>query len=153
MLGFGQLHVPPWRRWVLRHIPAPLLKEPFLLWLALACILTAGAQLAGATEPNAYAQLLPRLALKAWQAELLIGGTLTLVGVCWSKPRILILGLQPLGLAALAYSVGVLYLAGSRAILSVGITVAFSLACFFKAFTYSTAAYGAQFPSLPDGEG
>jgi hypothetical protein len=145
--------LPRWRRWVLRHTPAPLLREPFLLWLALVCVLSAAAQMLGFGEPSSVQQLLPPLIRRAWHIELLVGGSLTLIGVLFSKTRLLVLGLQPLGLASLAYAFVILWLAGGRAALPAGITVAFAAACFVKAFTYSTAALGAQLPRPPlDGQ-
>jgi uncharacterized membrane protein len=134
--------LPRWRRWVLRHLPASVLREPFALWLALVCMLSAVLQFAGLSEPGSIARLLPVVVIKAWNVELLVGGALTLAGILANRPRVLILGLQPLGLAALAYAVTVVYVAGWRGVFAALIMAAFGLACFVKAFTYSSAALG-----------
>jgi hypothetical protein len=131
--------LPSWRRWLLCHLPEPLLREPFALWLAFVCVLTAGLQFAGLGEPSSVSRLLPAWIIKAWNAEMLVGGLLTMFGILRSKPRVLILGLQPLGLAALAYSVALLHVAGLRGLFPALITIAFAGACFVKSFVYSTA--------------
>lgn len=143
--------LPRWRRWVLRWTPAPVLREPFLLWLALVCVLSAVAQLASIAEPSTIQQLLPPPVRVAWHLELLVGGTLTLVGVLFSRTRLLVIGLQPLGLASLVYAVTIITVAGWRlAALPAGLLIALAAACFVKAFTYSTAALGGQLPLSQD---
>lgn len=135
-----------WRRVVLRHLPAALVREPFALWLALVCVLSGSLQLSGLSEPGSVARLLPGLVIKAWNVELLAGGGLTAAGILWGRPRLVVVGLQPLGLAAMAYSVAVAYVGGWRGAFAALITVAFSLACFVKAFVYATVLDGQAQP-------
>jgi hypothetical protein len=103
------------------------------------CMLSAALQFLGVEEPGSISQLLPAIVILAWNTELFLGGLITIVGILWSKPRVLILGLQPLGLAAMAYAVAITSVAGWRGVFPALIIFAFSQACFLKAFTYSVA--------------
>jgi hypothetical protein len=131
--------VPRWRRWVLRHTPAPLLQEPFALWIALACFLAAAGQFLSLNEPSSIVRAMPPTIIIVWNIELLIGGLLTLAGIVSRRPRIIVLGLTPLGCGFLAYSVLIVAIAGRRSGLAAILTLSLGLACFVKSFVYSTA--------------
>lgn len=133
--------LPRWRRWVLQHTPAPLLREPFALWIALACLLSAAAQLAGLNEPSRITQLLPAWVAVAWNAELAVGGLLTLAGVLSNRARILVFGLTPLGFGCLAYSAIIIAAGGTRGLFAAVLTSSLGLACFVKSFVYTTASF------------
>jgi hypothetical protein len=149
MTTFPQL--PAWRRWVLRHAPTPLLREPFALWIALACFLASAGQLAGLDEPGTINRLLPRWMVLTWNVELLIGGLLTLVGIAADRVRLLVFGLTPLGFGCLAYSAAIIAVAGGRGMFAALLTSFLGLSCLVKSFVYTTAGFHVIVGNKDDG--
>lgn len=97
-------------RWLVRHIPAPILDSPERVLINFACILIgAGALL---SDPQQLLGLWPRWIALEWSAALLLGGVFALVGY-WNEKRPLArLGYMLLMISGAIYGVSVLIVFG-----------------------------------------
>lgn len=128
------------RIWLLRKTPAGLLWHPFEWFVAILCILSGVAQLAGYAEPQSVERLLPGPFLKLWGIFLVLGSVALASGLssieATSADRYVVtrvpsyrLGLRLLAIAVTVYVVALLLYAGPAAIPACVIPAAFVLMC------------------------
>lgn len=108
-------------------------RSPFELYLLAACVLSG---LSGLIAPSslslAVAQLLPTWVVTAWCAGLVIGGSISILGVLRRGLQSLLIervGLIALTGLTLLYSVSIVTLAGPRATFAALFVAAFGAAC------------------------
>lgn len=114
---------------LLNATPAPLLGNPFELFVGALCIISGLPSLIVGPPPTSLQALLPSAVTRLWGAELVIGGALIVIGVLTRRHRIERAGLFQLGPAAIAYGLAVAFVAGTGGAVAAAILLAFGLAC------------------------
>lgn len=97
-------------RWLVRHIPEPILASPERVFLNFACALLGAAALV--SEPQQLLALWPWWAVYEWAAALFLGGVFALVGYWREKRPLARLGYLLLMMSCAIYGVAVLIVFG-----------------------------------------
>lgn len=111
----------------MRHAVARLVLESAEAFVALLCLLSSGAYLAGAPEPGSVDAVLPTPVRVAWGVYLLVGGAAVLTGLVGGARRVEKAGLWLLAGPALAYAAVALAYGRAPALFAAGVTAAFAL--------------------------
>lgn len=104
-------HTARFVRWLVNHIPEPILASPERVLINFACILIGSAALLGA-RPGSLLALWPWWISYEWALAMLIGGGCALVGFWREKRPLARLGYMLIGFSALVYGVGVIVVFG-----------------------------------------
>lgn len=115
-----------------RRLPPVVLEEPWSLFIMLGCIMS-GLSYLLAPSAGSIALLLPDPIVWLWYGDLLLGGTLGLIGLLRGRWNIQIAGLLPLGASATVYAIAIAVVAGLRGIVPTILIAMFAAAAFAEA--------------------
>lgn len=129
-----------WASRVVNAIPAPLLGNPFEIFVGALCVISGLPSLFTGPPAASLEALLPSPLVRLWGAELVVGGLLIVIGVVIEHHRVERLGLMQLGPAAVAYGLAIVFVVGVGGIAAAGVLIAFGLACLARSVVLLAAA-------------
>jgi hypothetical protein len=100
-------------RWLVRHIPEPILAAPERVLINFACLLI-GLSAILAVPPGSLLATWPHWAALEWASAMMIGGGCALYGYWFGRRSAARLGYMLIGFAAFVYAVAVLLAFGRR---------------------------------------
>lgn len=119
--------MPSWSTGKARRAVARLVLESAEAFVALLCLLSSTAYLAGAPQPGSVDAVMPGPVRVAWGVYLLLGGAGVLAGLVTGRRRLEKAGLWLLAGPALAYAAAALAYGRAPAAFASGLTTAFAL--------------------------
>jgi len=113
-----------------------LKRNPFEVFLLVACFLSGIINLVGAVPPASISHTLPHWSQYVWEGLLTGGSAIALFGL-WLKKRAISFILEQIGLAAVGngcafYGIAVLFYAGAQASFASFVSLAFGAACLWR---------------------
>jgi hypothetical protein len=138
---------------LLQYIPKAVLQHPFELLFAGMCVVSGAQHFLSDSPVNPLEALLPTSVTVVWNVFLIVGGTLVLFGAGKSYYYLERAGLSLLGPAAVVYAIVLGSYIGRTAYISIGILVAFGLACLVRIYTLKIATQSIRqvFKDHPNG--
>jgi hypothetical protein len=132
--------------WAIRHLPAGVVARPMEWFVAILCLLSGTAMIAGVSEPAAAERQLSQFTFHTWALTLIVGGLAMgsgLSSIKWTTFPSYVLtrvpeyrfGLRLLWIGCFVWSIVLLANSGLNAMLSAGFALVFSFLCGVRLLT------------------